>query len=84
MGWVMSRHLRGEGEIVKAYAKGQAWRASVRDTRHNEVVVAKRATAKKSRKKRKKKDPLLESTFFLEKSLHFDPNFRPFPEGTKT
>jgi hypothetical protein len=55
MGSVMSRHGRGEGDIVKAYAKGQARRASVRDTRRNDVVVTKRATDKKSRNKKNKK-----------------------------
>ena len=66
MGWVMSRHGKCKGDIVKAYAKGQAWRGSVRDTRHNEVVVRKRPTDKKSRNKKKtKKDPLLQFTFFF-------------------
>ena len=65
MGSVMSRHGRGEGDIVKAYAKGQAWRGSVRDTRHNEVMVRKRPTDKKSKNKKKQKDPLLQFTFFF-------------------
>ncbi len=70
MGSVMSRHGRGEGDIVKVYAKGQTRRASVRDTRRNDVVVTKRATDIKSRNKKKnKKDPLLVFTFFLQKKF---------------
>ena len=67
MVWIMSRHGRWKGDIVKAYAKGQAWRASVRDTRHNEVVVMKRQQVKKQKKQ--KKDPLLQFTFFFGQKL---------------
>jgi hypothetical protein len=52
---------------VNAYAKGQAWRASVRDTRHNEVVVMKRQQVKKQKKQ--KKYPLLQFTFFFGQKL---------------
>ena len=38
----MLTHRKGEVNIAKAYTEGQTWRASVRDTRHNEVMVPKR------------------------------------------
>jgi hypothetical protein len=85
--WVRScQGMAGGGrDISKAYAKGQARRASVRDTRPNEMVVTKRATDKKSRnkKKEKKKVRFLFLLFFCKTNLHFNSNFRPFSEGSR-
>ena len=53
--------------MEKAYAKFEAWRASVRDTRLKEVKVATKdkKSRKKKRTKKGKEEPLLQKYFFF-------------------